>query len=65
MEPGTKVEVQVFSGYGFTVKKTAVYLIHNAPIDQNMEQQTDVIVSGGNGIVSSGNENVSDNSLNI
>ena len=46
------MEVQVFCGYGFIVKKTAVYLIHNAPIDQNMEQQTDVIVSGGNGIVS-------------
>ena len=54
MEPGNKVEVHVVVfGYGFIVKKTTIYLIHDEPIDQNMEHcYADVIVSGGNDIVS-------------
>ena len=76
LEPGTNVKVHVVSGHGFTVKKIAVYLIYDAPVDQNMEHcQADdmqidknLSVSGGDDvatkknaiILSGGEENVSD-----
>ena len=47
LEPGDKVHVVVMFGKGFIVKKTSIYLIHDEPIDQNMEHfHADVMVSG-------------------
>ncbi|RYR26767.1 hypothetical protein HN873_040154 [Arachis hypogaea] len=65
MEPGDRVEVHiVLFGYGFSVKKTTVFLIYDGPIDQKMEHQyADVIVSCDNDTISgfgdvTSNENV-------
>ena len=58
MEPGNRVEVLVVGfGYRFIAKKATVYLIYDEPIDGNVEQcHADVIVSGGNYIVSSSDD---------
>ncbi|XP_028751300.1 disease resistance protein RPP2B-like [Neltuma alba] len=38
--PGDQVEVRVIFGNGFTVKKTAVYLVYNESFDEQMEPST-------------------------
>ncbi|QHO54041.1 hypothetical protein HN51_022723 [Arachis hypogaea] len=65
MEPGDRVEVHiVLFGYGFSVKKTTIFLIYDGPIHQKMEHQyADVIVSCDNDTISgfgdvTSNENV-------
>ena len=67
LEPGNSVEVLLVGfGYGFIVKKTTVYLIYDEPIDQYMaHSHLDVIVSGGNYIVSDSDDMAIDKNLSI
>jgi len=62
IEPGNKIMVVVGFTNEFIVKKTTVYLVYDEPIDGKTKHghETDV-----NGIVSSGDENVSNGILNL
>jgi hypothetical protein len=61
IEPGNEIKVIVVFTNEFIVKKTTIYLVYDEPNEEKMNHchETDE-----NGIVSSGDENVSNNSLN-
>ncbi|XP_057452151.1 uncharacterized protein LOC130743960 [Lotus japonicus] len=61
IEPGNKVKVVVVFENSFSVKNTTVYLIYDEPFDKKVEHYHE---PDKNAVVSSGDENVSNNSLN-
>jgi hypothetical protein len=62
IEPGNEIKVVAVFTNEFIVKKTTIYLVYGEP---NEEKTNHCHETDENGIVSSGNENVSNSSLNL